>query len=316
MSSLLWGPMGTLGSDRLRIGIVGLGDIAQKAYLPVLAALPEVEPHLFTRDPAKLDRIADLYRVPFRTTDLEALLAADLDAAFVHTATAAHVPVTERLLDAGVHVYVDKPLDYHYAAAERLTGLAEKAGRSLMVGFNRRYAPTYAGLLDRPRDLVVMQKNRAGMPGDVRTVVFDDFIHVVDTLRFLLPGEITQMDVRAKTHDGLLDHVTLRLSGPGGTAIGIMHRDSGSAEETVEVIGSGAKREVLNLGDVIDHHIGHQGAQALTRRADWTPVSRQRGIEGACAHFLDAVRAGTPLSAADALVTHRICEDITTTITG
>jgi virulence factor len=44
-------------TPRLRVGMVGLGDIAQKAYLPVLTARPDVELHLLTRDRAKLDRI-------------------------------------------------------------------------------------------------------------------------------------------------------------------------------------------------------------------------------------------------------------------
>lgn len=303
--------MGIPEGRRLRVGIVGLGDIAQKAYLPVLTALADVQPHLFTRDAAKLNRIADTYRVPFRTTELGDLLAADLDAAFVHVATDAHVPIAERLLKAGVHVYIDKPLDHHYSGAEHLVRLAEETGRSLMVGFNRRYAPAYAELVGRPRDLVLMQKNRVGLPDDVRTVVFDDFIHVVDTLRFLAPGPTTHMDVRAKVQDGLLHHVTLHLSGPAGSAIGIMNRDSGSTEERLEVMGPGSKREVVELGDVIDHH----GSQTLTRHSGWTPAPRQRGIEQACAHFLDAVRTGTVLPAADALLTHRMCEDITTTIT-
>ena len=43
----------------MKIGCIGLGDIAQKAYLPVLATLPGVELHLQTRTPATLDLVAD-----------------------------------------------------------------------------------------------------------------------------------------------------------------------------------------------------------------------------------------------------------------
>ncbi|MFI0452707.1 Gfo/Idh/MocA family protein [Actinomadura sp. 6N118] len=295
---------------RLRVAMVGLGDIAQKAYLPVLGALPDIDLRLHTRNADKLRRIAEAHRIPSWTTDLDELLAAGLDAAFIHTATASHVSLAERLLKAGVHVYVDKPLDYHLKGAERLAGLAERFGRSLMVGFNRRHAPGYVELLKQPRDLIVMQKNRKDLAGDVRTVIFDDFIHVVDTLRFLLPGEITHMDVRAKVRDGLLFHVLLQLSGNGHTAIGIMNRDSGSTEEVCEVMGDGRKSQVLDLADVIDH----KGSQIRTRRPDWDPVARQRGIEQSCARFLDAVRAGTTLSPADALLTHRMCEEIITII--
>jgi virulence factor len=47
-----------------------------------------------------------------------------VDAAFVHAATAAHPEVVARLLEAGVPVYVDKPLADSYPEAERLVGLA------------------------------------------------------------------------------------------------------------------------------------------------------------------------------------------------
>ncbi|RBL80431.1 gfo/Idh/MocA family oxidoreductase, partial [Streptomyces cavourensis] len=39
----------------MKVGCIGLGDIAQKAYLPVLTAVPGVELHLQTRTPATLD---------------------------------------------------------------------------------------------------------------------------------------------------------------------------------------------------------------------------------------------------------------------
>ncbi|WP_204055329.1 Gfo/Idh/MocA family protein [Microbispora corallina] len=292
----------------MRIGIIGLGDIAEKAYLPVLAATPGVEPHLCTRDRDRLGRLGDAYRIGPRFTSVEDLLGAGIEAAFVHAATVAHVPIVTALLEAGVHVYVDKPLAYDLADCEKLVRLARERGRSLMVGFNRRHAPGYAALRELPRDLVLMQKNRRGPLSDPRTVVFDDFIHVVDTLRFLVPGEVTRTSVRTRVRDGLLEHVVLELGGDGFTALGVMSRTSGAAEETCEVMGGGGKRRVVNLGDVVDYADG----EALTRRGDWTPVARQRGIEPICRAFLDAVREERLLTADDALATHALCEDIVT----
>lgn len=42
----------------MKVGCIGLGDIAQKAYLPVLTTLPGVELHLQTRTPATLAAVA------------------------------------------------------------------------------------------------------------------------------------------------------------------------------------------------------------------------------------------------------------------
>ncbi|GGT91885.1 Gfo/Idh/MocA family protein [Streptomyces violascens] len=292
----------------MKVGCIGLGDIAQKAYLPVLTMLPGTELHLQTRTPAALAAVAAAHRIPAaqRHTDLDSLLAQDLDAAFVHAPTAVHPEIVARLLEAGVPTYVDKPLAYELAESERLVALAEERGVSLAVGFNRRLAPGYAQCADHPRELILMQKNRVGLPEDPRTLVLDDFIHVVDTLRFLVPGPIEHTVVRARVREGLMEHVVLQLSGDGFTAIGTMNRMNGSTEEILEVSGQDTKRQVLNLAEVVDH----KGQPTVRRRGDWVPVARQRGIEQSVLAFLDAVRAGKTLSAQDALATHELCERV------
>ncbi|MFF8916937.1 Gfo/Idh/MocA family protein [Streptomyces sp. NPDC015032] len=292
----------------MKVGCIGLGDIARKAYLPVLTTLPGVELHLQTRTPATLTAVSEAHRIPARQrhADLESLLAVGLDAAFVHAPTAVHPQIVGRLLDAGVATYVDKPLAYELAESARLVSLAEERGTSLAVGFNRRVAPGYAQCAEHPRELILMQKNRVGLPEEPRTMVLDDFIHVVDTLRFLVPGPIEHTVVQARIRDGLMHHVVLQLSGDGFTAIGLMNRLSGSTEERLEVSGQDSKREVVNLAEVIDH----KGQPSVRRRGDWVPVARQRGIEQSVLSFLDAVRAGEVLNARDALQTHELCERV------
>ncbi|WP_409473378.1 Gfo/Idh/MocA family protein [Streptomyces sp. HC307] len=292
----------------MKVGCIGLGDIAQKAYLPVLAVQPGVDLHLQTRTPATLARVADSLHLPQgrRHTTLDDLLAQGLDAAFVHAPTDAHPEIVTQLLQAGVPTYVDKPLAYELADSQRLVALAEERSASLAVGFNRRHAPAYAQCAEHPRELILMQKNRIGLPEEPRTMVLDDFIHVVDTLRFLVPGQIDDVTVRARTEHGLVHHVVLQLAGDGFTALGVMNRLSGSNEEILEVSGQDTKRQVLNLSEVIDH----KGQPTVRRRGDWVPVARQRGIEQAVLAFLDAVRAGRLLSARDALATHELCEQV------
>ncbi|MBJ6631281.1 Gfo/Idh/MocA family protein [Streptomyces griseoincarnatus] len=292
----------------MKVGCIGLGDIAQKAYLPVLAVQPGVELHLQTRTPATLERVGDSLHLPAaqRHAGLDALIAAGLDAAFVHAPTDVHPQIVTRLLEAGVPTYVDKPLAYELADSERLVALAEERGVSLAVGFNRRHAPGYAQCADHPRELILMQKNRVGLPEEPRRMILDDFIHVVDTLRFLVPGQVDDVTVRARAEDGLLHHVVLQLAGDGFTALGVMNRLSGSTEEILEVSGQDSKRQVVNLAEVIDH----KGQPTVRRRGDWVPVSRQRGIEQATLAFLDAVRAGKTLSARDALASHELCERV------
>ncbi|GHE60646.1 oxidoreductase [Streptomyces spiralis] len=296
----------------MKVGCIGLGDIAQKAYLPVLGTQPGIDLHLQTRTPATLQHVADTLHLPAdrRHPTLDDLLAQDLDAAFVHAPTAVHPEIVTRLLEAGVATYVDKPLAYDFTDSARLVALAEERNVSLMVGFNRRHAPAYAQCADHPRELILMQKNRVGLPEEPRTMILDDFVHVVDTLRFLVPGPVDDITVRGRMRDGLLHHVVLQLAGDGFTALGVMNRLSGSTEEILEVSGQDTKRQVVNLAETIDH----KGQPTVRRRGDWVPVARQRGIEQAVLSFLDAVRAGKVLSARDALETHELCERVVRTV--
>lgn len=291
----------------MQILIVGLGDIARKAYLPVLATRPELELQLCTRDLAVLAAVGDQYRIAHRFANIEeALAAARFDAAFVHAATHAHPALVEALLTAGVPVLVDKPLAYSLAEATQLVELAVAKGLLLAVGFNRRFAPDHRAVREGPRSVVLMQKHRRAQAAPPREAIFDDFVHVADTLRWMAPGETTRTSIETMVRNGLLEAVTLTLAGADGHAIGIMHRASGMDEERLDVFGADAKRSVLNLSDRVDH----DGAVQLRRRGDWTSVAVQRGFDVMCEDFLARVRAGRATDAADLLATHRLCEQI------
>lgn len=295
----------TLRIAPLRIAMIGLGDIARKAYLPVLGPRRDVELTFVTRNATALAELGAAWRVERLHAELDAALTQGLDGALVHAATSAHPQIVRRLLEAGVPTLVDKPIADTADESAALVDLAETRGVSLMVGFNRRHAPAYrdAAALNLP--LVLLQKNRPGPLDDVRRAVFDDYIHVVDTIRFLAPGA-DQVAVRGRAREGRLEHVVLSLSGDGRDAVGIMNRVSGASEEVLEVSGAGQKRKVVDIDQIVD-----QGAtEALTRRGNWTSVGRQRGFEAMCDTFLDAVREGRRLSALDALETHRLCETV------
>jgi virulence factor len=292
----------------LRVGVVGLGDIAQKAYLPVLSARDDVELRLMTRDPGRLSEVARRYGVARRTTRVEDLLDSGLDAAFVHASTAAHAELVARLITAGVPVLVDKPLAPDLASSTRLVELAEEAGVSLAVGFNRRFCPAHVALTREPVSVVLVQKHRSGPPEEPRRFAFDDFIHVVDTVRFLMPAGEEEVSVWCSTQDGLLATVTLALRVGPSTGLGVMHRVGGAAEEVVEVLGPGYQHRVLDLAE--QWRADGSGGLRLVRRDSWTDVPTVRGFTAMVGAFLTAVRAGEVLSARDALRTHEVCEQV------
>ena len=94
---------------KIRIGVVGLGGIAQKAWLPVLSAATDwTLQAAWSPGKEKALRVCESYRMPY--ADSLTALAAQCDAVFVHSSTASHYAVVSALLNAGVHVCVDKPL--------------------------------------------------------------------------------------------------------------------------------------------------------------------------------------------------------------
>ncbi|WP_068618950.1 Gfo/Idh/MocA family protein [Paenibacillus tuaregi] len=295
----------------MRIGIVGLGGIAQKAYLPVITARGDIELVFCTRNEETLHKLSSKYRVGECVTTVDELIASKVDAAFVHTSTDSHPAIVEKLLLAGIHVYVDKPIAYTYEESRRIVELSEQTGRILMVGFNRRFAPMYAQVKKELKEpgLVLLQKNRLHHPDVARRFVLDDFIHVVDTLRFLAPGEIKRTRVSARIQEGKLYHVQLQLDGDDFSCIGIMNRDNGIVEEILEVMSPGDKRVVKNLNTTIEYSGGEEKHRGFN---DWDPNLYRRGFDQVIEEFLSAVREGrgpSP-SARDALLTHKLCEEL------
>lgn len=298
----------------LKIGIIGLGDIAQKAYLPVFKEKGDIEFHLFTRNLSKLEAVAKKYRFPHIHPSLDELIQSGIKGAFVHSSTESHYEIVRKLLLAGIHVYVDKPIAYEFDKAKELTELAEDKGLILMTGFNRRYAPVYKQLAElRDPNMVIMQKNRKSLPGEIRNFIFDDFIHVVDTLRFLFPYPIKQVNVTGKKNGAFLYHIVIQLIAEEGIAIGIMNRDSGVVEEKVEVFHSNEKRTALNVSELM---IQENRNETIQGGSDWEPTLHKRGFEQIIFDFLQAVNnhSATLISARDSLATHEICEKIVSEI--
>lgn len=296
--------MAYMENDVLAVAVIGLGGIARSAYLPVLGTRADLRLQLMTRDRSRLDALGAAYRVPAecRFAEMDALLATEPQAAFVHVATVAHVEIVTRLLDAGIPTYVDKPLADTLAESRALVEHSGRTGTPLMVGFNRRHAPAYVDAARAPRETVILQKNEADAPGVLRDVVFDDFIHVADTLRFLAPGEVSDVAVSGRVEDGMLEHVALTLSGPGFTCFGVMNRRAGAKGERLQLIGDGHRRDIRDLAE------GPTG---------WTPVGRVKGIEQICEHFLAAVRGETQFpDLQDALATHELCEQVVERLDG
>ncbi|CAM2362091.1 Gfo/Idh/MocA family oxidoreductase [Listeria seeligeri] len=294
----------------LKIAVVGLGGIAQKAYLPVFAELENVEVHLYTRNAQKLKHLSEKYRFDHYHQSIDSMIASGVNAAFVHSATKSHPEVIRAFLAHQIPVYVDKPIADNLVEVEELTNLAKAQNTMLMTGFNRRFAPKYQELKALTDiNMIVMQKNRAEQPGEPRTFIYDDFIHVIDTVRYLLDAKIDQLNVFPVWQNELLASITVQIAAGDKVATAIMNRDSGVNEERLAVMTPNAKYEVEN---VTETHIYQGTTERFERFGDWETTLYKRGFEPIIQAFLNAVRSGVkpPISEEDALETHRLAEEI------
>src|SRR5204863_4781738 len=126
---------GPVSGDSVSVGVVGLG-----YWGPNLARnfdrLPGGELRwICDTSDAALERWAPEFRGARPSTDLEELLTdPELDAVVVATDVPSHASVAQRVLDAGKHCFVEKPLAQSVAEAEQVVAAAASSGRTLMVG--------------------------------------------------------------------------------------------------------------------------------------------------------------------------------------
>lgn len=132
--------------DRIRIGVIGCGAIAQIQHLPHIAELRDrYELAGLCDASAKLvDFIGEMYHVPSRArvTRYQDLLDLDLDAVLLCFAD----PKTDTAvaaLNAGKHVFIEKPMCFSVREADRIIGAAEASGKTLMVGYMKQHDPGY-----------------------------------------------------------------------------------------------------------------------------------------------------------------------------
>jgi predicted dehydrogenase len=129
---------------QIRIGIVGVGGIAQNQHIPgYLRRCQDVEiVALCDIDEDKLKSVGARYGVPRLTTDYRELVRMeDLDAVDICTLPDMHHPVAMAAIERGKHVFCEKPLALTYPLATQMYKVAEAAGVKTGVGFTHRMTP-------------------------------------------------------------------------------------------------------------------------------------------------------------------------------
>jgi predicted dehydrogenase len=135
--------------DQTRVGVVGCGLIAQVMHLPYLSELS---------DRFRITAVCDLsepvargcaqrYGIERVHTRWQDLLAEPLDAVLIAT-SGDHAPIALAAVDAGRHVFTEKPMALCSRDASEMVEAAHRAGVILMVGTMKRYDPAYERLAE------------------------------------------------------------------------------------------------------------------------------------------------------------------------
>ncbi len=120
----------------LRLAVVGVGDVAQRDYLPELGRFSDLVEVVVacSRTASRARDVADRFGIPRHTASVEeAVSDPGVDAIVNLTPIPAHVEVTLEALRAGKHVYTEKPLAGSLAEADRIANEAAAHGCTVVA---------------------------------------------------------------------------------------------------------------------------------------------------------------------------------------
>jgi predicted dehydrogenase len=190
--------------DRIRVVVVGGGFVSQVVHLPSLRVLDDYFELVGLAEPSEKvrTRVASLYGIDRVADDYRKLIECSLaDAVIVCSPNSTHAEVVLAALEAGLHVFVEKPLCITIEDADEIIAARDRTDRIVQVGYMKRFDPAYELMLDAlPRSgsellLIDAVTCDPGLPrffGDADFVRPDDLVaDVVDRVRQLEVEQVT-----------------------------------------------------------------------------------------------------------------------------
>ena len=179
--------------SRIKVGLIGLGEVAQLMHLPLLADDPRFEIAAVTDvSPSLVDHVATRYGVPTRHASAEALIADPaLDAVFILTPDFLHAPLLEASIKAQKHVFIEKPAALTADELKPLVKLNQTNRKTVFVGYMRRFAPAFLALKDRlpPREEIRHVR--------IRDLIRESQFFVDQTRNIFRPTDVPQAAIDA-----------------------------------------------------------------------------------------------------------------------
>ena len=300
----------------LTVGVAGLGywgpNLARN-----FAAVPGCEvTWLCDADASARERVGRTLPAARATGDLADLLEApDLDAIVLATPVPTHAELAVRVLEAGKHCFVEKPLAQSAAEAERAVAAAQQAGRLLMVGHLLEYHPGVRKLKDLTEsgelggEIYYIYGHRLNL-GKLRAdenALWSLGAHDVSVVLYLADEEPTEVRAHGESYvrPGVEDVVFCFMRFPSGlTAHLHLSWLDPHKERRFTVVGSQKmatfddmelerKLTVYDKGFDVD---SRTYGEYITRSGDvFSPrIPNAEPLRVECEHFIDSIRSGRP----------------------
>ena len=287
----------------LGVGVIGGGLFARSTMLPALKKTPGLRSRGIAASAGLSARhAAQRFGFDYCATDYREIIQdPEVDLVFVLTRHGSHAAMAADCLQAGKHVFVEKPLALDREQLARVEE-AYRASRGvdrppvLMLGFNRRYSSTARWLRDRFSQCgepmsVHYTVNAGPIPLDHWTYdpaegggrIIGEVCHFVDLVRFFTGSHPTRVHAESLSSDGydVTDNVAITMKmGDGGIA-SISYAaggDKGYPKERVEVFGGGAVGVIDNFRAAGYTFRGRTRKMKLRTGPDWGHASEVRAL--------------------------------------
>ncbi|MEW6269541.1 MAG: bi-domain-containing oxidoreductase, partial [Thermodesulfobacteriota bacterium] len=289
------------------VGVIGTGQFGRLVLLPAIQAAGARIAVVASAGGVSSLHAARRFGAEEATTDVERVLESpEIDTVFVATRHDSHATLAARALEAGKHVFVEKPLAIDQAGLEHVLSAHRRAAdRLLMVGFNRRFAPCAVEakrlLAGRAEPIsIAMLVNAGELPASHWTRdpsvgggrIVGEACHFVDLALFLVGQPI----VSARASEQGADGATTNLTFADGSLATIAYWTNGPRsypKERVEIFSEGRALVIENWRRL-------RGWDWPGVRRAWMP-RQDKGHRAEVAAFLAAVERGeaAPIAAED-----------------
>lgn len=293
------------------IGVIGAGNFAKMTMIPALKGSGALFKYIASQGGVTGTALAKKHGFSHSTTDYRSILQdEEVDLVLITTRHNQHATMVIETLDAGKHVFVEKPLALNPEELEKIVMAQQRSGKTVSVGFNRRFSPhaeKIKNLVGNSPMNVVATMNAGFIPPNVWVHdlkvgggrIIGEACHFIDLITYLTGSRVKAvcMNAMGVSPDASTDNASILLKYENGSTGVVNYFANGSkayAKERVEVFSEERTLVMDNFRKTTGY--GFKGFSKMKTSLD-------KGHRNQFAQLIDKVRQGdNPLIPFDELI--------------